>query len=85
MMFEMVVQIERGDEGTLPPAHNGRAGVLSRVEVEQILHRAFDAMWQIHSDEGVPLRTAAYILALRRIAEARKSQGTREYFSGKSR
>ncbi len=56
-----------------------------RERLEQVLHRAFDAMWQIHSDEGVPLRTAAYILALRRIAEARESQGTREYFSGKSR
>ncbi len=56
-----------------------------RERLEQILHRAFDEMWEIHSDEGVPPRTAAYILAMRRIGEAWESQGTREYFAGGSR
>ena len=55
-----------------------------RDRLEQVLHRAFDEMWQIHSDEGVPLRTAAYILAMRRIGAAQESRGTRDYFAGES-
>lgn len=51
-----------------------------RQRLETGMSRAFDAIWEVHEAEGVSLRAAAYILAMRRIAEAVESQGTREYF-----
>ncbi len=52
-----------------------------RERLNDMLVGAFDAIWQIHADEGGSVREAAYTVALRRIAEAIESQGTREYFS----
>ena len=52
-----------------------------RERLNDVLAEAFDAIWKIHADEGGSVREAAYTVALRRIAEAIESQGTREYFS----
>ena len=52
-----------------------------RERLNDLLAEAFDAIWRIHPDEGGSVREAAYTVALRRIAEAIESQGTREYFS----
>ncbi len=39
------------------------------------LVKALDASWQIQKEKGVTLRVAAYIVALRRIAESIKGRG----------
>jgi glutamate dehydrogenase (NADP+) len=52
-----------------------------RERLEEVLSTAFAEMWGIHQEEKVPVRDAAYILALRRIGEAIEAEGTREYFS----
>jgi glutamate dehydrogenase (NADP+) len=39
-------------------------------------------MWALHESEKTSLRSAAYTLALRRIAEAIEAQGTRDFFQG---
>jgi len=53
-----------------------------RERLEQVLSRAFEGLWHIHQTENVPLRDAAYAMALRRIGEAIEAEGTRDYFSG---
>ncbi len=52
-----------------------------RERLEEVLTRAFDETWTIVEGEKVSPRSAAYRLALRRIAEAIETQGTHEYFS----
>ena len=52
-----------------------------RERLQDELSGAFADMWKVHQEEDVPVRDAAYIVALRRIGEAIESQGTREYFS----
>ncbi|UTW44705.1 Glu/Leu/Phe/Val dehydrogenase [bacterium SCSIO 12696] len=51
-----------------------------RERLHGTLTEAFDRMWQVHKEEGVPLRNAAYAVALRRISQAISSHGTQEYF-----
>ena len=51
-----------------------------RAKLEEVLSRAFGEMWYIHENEDLPLRSAAYAAAMRRIAEAVESGGTREFF-----
>jgi glutamate dehydrogenase (NADP+) len=51
-----------------------------RAKLEEVLSRAFGEMWYIHENEDLPLRSAAYAVAMRRIAEAVESGGTREFF-----
>jgi glutamate dehydrogenase (NADP+) len=53
-----------------------------RSRLEEVMSRAFEEMWALATAENCSLRRAAYTLALRRIAEAIETQGTREYFSG---
>ena len=53
-----------------------------RERLEDVLTGAFQEMWDIHGRDGLPLRDAAYALALRRIGEAIEAGGTRDYFSG---
>jgi glutamate dehydrogenase (NAD(P)+) len=43
--------------------------------MEQILLPAFEAIWQAHRQQGVTLRTAAFIIACRRVLEARALRG----------
>ncbi|NJN60412.1 MAG: Glu/Leu/Phe/Val dehydrogenase [Coleofasciculaceae cyanobacterium RL_1_1] len=39
-------------------------------------------IWQVASDLKIPMRTAAYVHALRRLGEALEAKGTRNYFVG---
>jgi glutamate dehydrogenase (NADP+) len=41
-----------------------------------------DKIWQVASDLKIPMRTAAYVHALRRLGEALEAKGTRNYFVG---
>jgi len=43
--------------------------------LERIMREAFAAIWQVARERGVPLRTAAFILACQRILEARQLRG----------
>lgn len=36
---------------------------------------AFAAIWQIHKEKGVPLRTAAFVKALQRVTRAEVHRG----------
>jgi glutamate dehydrogenase (NADP+) len=51
-----------------------------RSRLEEVMTRAFQEMWDLSTAEDISLRSAAYTLALRRIAEAIEAQGTHEYF-----
>jgi glutamate dehydrogenase (NADP+) len=51
-----------------------------RGRLEDVLTAAFEEVWRIVEGEKVSARSAAYRVALRRIAEAIESQGTHEYF-----
>ncbi len=46
-----------------------------RMKLEQKMTAAFDAVWQIAQDKEVPLRTAAYILGIGRVAQATELAG----------
>lgn len=46
-----------------------------RAKLEHKMAAAFDAVWQIGQDKKVPLRTAAYILAIGRVAHATELAG----------
>jgi glutamate dehydrogenase (NADP+) len=52
-----------------------------RERLATTMSRAFEAVWSVHTEEDVPLRDAAYVVALRRIGEAIESQGTRAFFA----
>jgi glutamate dehydrogenase (NADP+) len=52
-----------------------------REKLEQVMSSAFAAIWEIHSEEKVSVREAAYTVALRRIGEAIESQGTHAFFA----
>ncbi len=51
-----------------------------RSRLEEMLSAAFAAIWEVHQKERRSLRAATYAVAMRRIAEAIESGGTREYF-----
>lgn len=48
--------------------------VLERLE--KVMERAFDEVWEISKDKKVDLRTAAYILAVSRVAKAMELRGS---------
>jgi glutamate dehydrogenase (NADP+) len=52
-----------------------------RERLKETMANAFGEIWQVHQHEKLPLRDAAYRLALRRIADAIEARGTREYFA----
>jgi glutamate dehydrogenase (NADP+) len=60
----------------------GFSWTLDEVEtrLQAMLSKAFQEVWDLAADEEVSLRSAAYILALRRIASAIDAHGTQEYF-----
>lgn len=41
----------------------------------RIMGKAFDAVWALHQERGIDLRTAAYVLACQRVLEARELRG----------
>jgi glutamate dehydrogenase (NADP+) len=53
-----------------------------RERLEARMTSAFDAVWAVHEGEGLPLRDAAYAVALRRLEEAMLAEGTCAYFRG---
>ncbi len=53
-----------------------------RRRLAEILPAAFREVHGLARSEGIPLRDAAYRLALRRIADATAAQGTRTFFRG---
>ncbi len=55
-----------------------------RARLKDLISRAFGEIWSIHEQEGAPLRSAAYTVALRRIAEAIETHGTRSFFTGEA-
>ncbi len=55
-----------------------------RERLQEKLSDSFAAMWRLYEERGGTLREAAYISALKRIAEAIEIQGTRDWFSGEA-
>jgi glutamate dehydrogenase (NAD(P)+) len=45
------------------------------ARLERVLRSAFEAIWQVHQERRVSLRTAAYIVAATRVLEARALRG----------
>ena len=43
--------------------------------LKTFMDRAFQRVWQEHEEEGVDLRMAAYMVAIRRVAEAARARG----------
>ncbi len=56
-----------------------------RSRLAEIMTNAFRETWELHESEKTSLRSAAYTLALRRIAETVEAHGTREFFQGETR
>jgi glutamate dehydrogenase/leucine dehydrogenase len=44
--------------------------------LEKIMIRAFNSVWGLHEKQKVSVRTAAYLLAIGRVAEAMRERGT---------
>ncbi len=51
-----------------------------RSRLADMLEAAFEQMWRVHEDEKQTLRASAYIVAMRRIADAITAGGTAAYF-----
>ena len=49
--------------------------------LEVIIHREFNAIYEVMAEKQINMRTAAYVHALNRISEAIEAGGTRRYFS----
>lgn len=49
--------------------------------LERIMSRAFAEVYQLTTEQSIPMRTAAYAIALNRIGDAIRSLGTSSYFS----
>lgn len=62
-----------------PPPTGSSAACRDETEVNDRLERkmveAFDAIWKIHKDKGVSLRTAAFEKALQRCTRAHLHRG----------
>ena len=61
---------------------NGYAWTLDEVQkrLAGTMTTAFQKMWDLGTEQNLPMRNAAYQIAIRRIADAIKAHGTREYF-----
>ncbi len=51
-----------------------------RARLAEVMKRSFGEIWELASAKKSSLRSAAYTVALRRIAEAIHAHGTRDYF-----
>ncbi|MGL5514652.1 MAG: Glu/Leu/Phe/Val family dehydrogenase, partial [Sporomusa sp.] len=45
------------------------------ANLEKVMRKAFDEVWRIHDEYQVPMRMAAYMLALERVVKAKKLRG----------
>jgi glutamate dehydrogenase (NAD(P)+) len=50
-----------------------RETVNKKLEVK--MRKAFDAMYEVHKEKNIDPRTAAYVVAVKRVAEAGKARG----------
>ncbi len=48
--------------------------------LQEIMVRAFNEIWQLSQKESIDMRTSAYTLAFRRLAEGIEAHGTHKYF-----
>jgi glutamate dehydrogenase (NAD(P)+) len=44
-------------------------------QLQEIMDRAFEAVWKISKDKQVTLRTGAYLNAIKRIVDAKTARG----------
>lgn len=65
----------------------GRQWSLERCheELEGVMTKAFDAVYQKKEERGISMRQAAYIVALERIADAVSAMGTEKFYNGGSK
>lgn len=56
-----------------------------RRRLRQQMLDAFDPIFKMHQEEKISLRSAAYRMAVRRIAKAIEMQGTESYFANSSK
>ncbi len=47
----------------------------NQTRLEQIMNRSFNDVWSIAQEKAVSLRTAAYLIAVKRVVEAKKNRG----------
>ncbi|MDL2252683.1 Glu/Leu/Phe/Val dehydrogenase [Ruminococcaceae bacterium OttesenSCG-928-I18] len=45
------------------------------ARMEPIMNRSFEEVWDISKEKGVPMRTGAYLIAIKRVVEAQKTRG----------
>ena len=43
--------------------------------LEKVMRKAFDEVWQLYREKGVTMRMAAYMVALNRVVRAKKLRG----------
>ncbi|MCX7781731.1 MAG: glutamate dehydrogenase, partial [Negativicutes bacterium] len=43
--------------------------------LEKVMRKAFEEVWQVHSEKDVTMRMAAYMVALNRVVKAKKLRG----------
>ena len=55
-----------------PAAKTGLAGCLL---LPAVMVDAFQAIWELHTEDKIPLRTAAFVKALQRVTRARVHRG----------
>jgi len=51
------------------------------VRLQTIMTEAFNDVWNLAKERHLSLRSAAYVVAIRRIGEAVEAHGTRDYFA----
>ena len=51
-----------------------------RSRLREFLEPQVTAVWRIKLEKGINMRTAAYVLALKRIGDAVAAHGTKDYF-----
>ncbi|MGH9379881.1 MAG: Glu/Leu/Phe/Val family dehydrogenase [Thermoanaerobaculia bacterium] len=51
-----------------------------RRRLAEVMTTAFEDVWNLAEERDLPLRTAAYVLALRRIGETIRAHGTHQFF-----
>lgn len=54
-----------------------------RERLAEVMTVAFAEIWALHAGEKQSMRTAAYVVAIRRLAAAIEAHGTRRYFGAK--
>jgi glutamate dehydrogenase (NAD(P)+) len=45
------------------------------AKLDRVMREAFEAIWELHTEDKIPLRTAAFVKALQRVTRARVHRG----------